>query len=115
MKNRPVLPVLLKQDRDAFTRAIAWARQHDRAAEIDRTLEQEGFEEAGRTASYAAQCENLKLRPWQAPPCHCRATDSDPNTYGCRPEELALRNRLLAAGLSVYEPDPPAALARRGA
>jgi hypothetical protein len=35
--------------------------------------------------------------------------------YGCRPGEIALRNRLKAAGLSLFEPDPLSALARCGA
>jgi len=39
----------------------------------------------------------------------------DPNVYGARPGEIALRDRLLAAGLSRFEPDPLSALARAGA
>jgi hypothetical protein len=104
------------RDQDAYERAIAWMRRHSsaRAAQIETKLRCEGFEAAGEFASYAAQCETLRLKPWQAPPARCRATDPDPNVYGCRPAEIALRNRLSAAGLSVHEPDPLSALARRG-
>jgi hypothetical protein len=104
------------QDQDAFERAIAWLRRHDGDTEVERMLERDGFEYTGHTASYAAQCENLRLKPWEAPPCHVRGdvSEADPSVYGYRPEEIGLRDRLLAAGLSIYEPDPPAALARRG-
>jgi len=37
--------------------------------------------------------------------------DPDPNVYGARPGEIELRDRLLAAGLSGYEPNPTQALA----
>jgi hypothetical protein len=102
------------RDQDAFERAIAWMRRHSpaRAAPIEDKLRCEGFAAAGEFAAYAAQCETLRLKPWQAPPSHVRATDPDPNVYGCRPAEIALRDRLVQAGLSVFEPDPLSALAR---
>jgi hypothetical protein len=99
------------QDRDAYGRAIEWVRQNGDAAQIEDKLRCEGFEAAGEFAAYSAQCDTLRLRPWQAPPCHVRGTDPDPNVYGCRPGEIALRDRLLAAGLSLFEPDPLSALA----
>jgi hypothetical protein len=45
----------------------------------------------------------LKLRPWEVPPC---------NIWGhhCA-NAIALRDRLVAAGLSVFEPNPMQALA----
>jgi hypothetical protein len=107
-------PSLPDRDKDAYGRAIEWMRQHSpaSAAQIETKLRCEGFEAAGEFAAYAAQCETLRLKPWQAPPAHVRATDPDPNVYGRRAAEIALRDRLLAAGLSVFEPDPIAALAR---
>jgi hypothetical protein len=87
-------------------------RTRDTGADIDDRLAREGFEAAGHFAAYAAQCTTLRLKPWQAQPAHVRATDADPNVYGCRPAEIALRDRLLKAGLSVFEPDPLNALAR---
>jgi hypothetical protein len=102
------------RDKDAYSRAIEWMRQHSpvRCAQIEDKLKCEGFEAAGEFAAYFCQCETLRLKPWQAPPVHVRATDPDPNVYGCRPGEIALRDRLLKANLSVFEPDPIAALAR---
>jgi hypothetical protein len=103
-------PTTPAQDRDAFGRAIEWVRQHGNAAQIEDKLRCEGFEAAGEFAAYSAQCDTLRLRPWQAPPCHVRGTVPS-DVYGCRPGEIALRDRLLAAGLSLFEPDPLSALA----
>lgn len=101
------------RDKDAYSRAIEWMRQHSpaSAAQIESKLRCEGFASAGAFASYAAQCETLRLKPWEAPPAHVRGDVIDPNVYGCRPGEIALRDRLLKANLSVFEPDPIAALA----
>jgi hypothetical protein len=54
------------------------------------------------------QMQNLGLRPWQNPPMFLIDDDSS------RPEDLAafkIMRKLIDAGLSVYEPDPLAALA----
>jgi hypothetical protein len=92
-------------DRDAMRRAIDIMRQEgpDRAAQIDRKLKDEGFSAAGRFASCYVQDERLQLKPWQTPPC-------DIWGYG-QSDAIELRDRLLAAGLSIYEPDPVKALA----
>jgi hypothetical protein len=107
-------PSLPEQDRDAFERAIEMMRQHSpaRAAQIDDTLTREGLTAGGEFAAYFCQCETLRLKPWQAPPSHVRGDVPDPNVYGARPGEIELRDRLAAAGLSVFEPDPVQALAR---
>jgi hypothetical protein len=66
------------------------------------------------------QSRPLHLRPWEAPPCitsavlACRAChDPDDKSCGRMPDEkeIALLNRMRAAGLSIYEPDPLGALA----
>jgi hypothetical protein len=98
-------------DKGAMQRAIAILRLDSTTAEqIEHKLKREGFEKAGHFASYAVQCDLLNLRPWQAPPAHTRATIPDPNVYGERPGEIELRDRLLVAGLSVFEPNPTKAL-----
>jgi hypothetical protein len=92
-------------DRDAMRRAIDWmrAKSPDHAKEIEHKLEHEGFEAAGEFAADAAQCANLKLKPWETPPC---------NIWGYNQSSgIELRDRLLAAGLSIFEPDPIKALA----
>jgi hypothetical protein len=54
---------------------------------------------------------SLRLKPWQAPPVHTGDGVGDGNTYGSRPREVELRRRMIALGISVYEPDPIAAIA----
>jgi hypothetical protein len=110
----PISPDIAALDRDALERAIAMMRQHSpaEAAQIDGKLTHEGFDAAGKFAAYCCQCETLRLKPWEAPPCHVHGDGIDPNVYGYRPGEVALYNRLRGAGLSLYEPDPIAALAR---
>lgn len=61
--------------------------------------------EAAKFAAYCAQIDNLALRPWQSPPCFAER----PN---CDAYAVDLLQRLLAAGLSRWEPDPAGALAR---
>jgi len=57
------------------------------------------------------QCRTLKLKCWMAPPCHCRSDVIDDSTYGHKRAEVELRRRMLAAGLSLFEPCPAEALA----
>jgi hypothetical protein len=114
----PISPDITALDRDALERAIEMMRRHSpmKAAQIDDKLAHEGFIAAGTFAAYCMQCDTLRLKPWEAPPMDAQSGDViDPNVYGYRPGEVALCNRLLAAGLSRYEPDPLAALARHGA
>ncbi len=59
--------------------------------------------DAALTAVYHYQCETLRLLPWQSPPMHL--DDSDDDAGGQK-----LLRRMLAAGLSRYEPDPLGAL-----
>jgi hypothetical protein len=60
--------------------------------------------EAEMSAAYSAQIDNLRLLPWQNPPC-C-ADPYDPRDKAA----WALRQRLIDAGLSPFEHDPIAAL-----
>ena len=114
----PLTPALPALDHDAFDRAIEMMRQHSpmHAAQIDDKLVHEGFVSAGKFASYCMQCETLRLKPWEAPPMDAQGGDViDPNVYGYRPGEVALHNRLKAAGLSLFEPDPLSALEKLNA
>jgi len=84
------------------------------------TADEEGFEEAGLTAAYSQQVKNLHLRPWQSPPCWIDPADvediiaagpGEDDTHG-RYDAARLLKRMLAAGLSRFEPDPAGALLR---
>lgn len=75
-------------------------------------LKSRTWEEGGEYAAYHCQMRSLRLRPWQCPPCDANG-EVDPaegDGYGNRPDEGGLRQRLTRAGLSVFEPDPMAAI-----
>lgn len=99
-------------DRAAMTAAIEQMRSEsaDSRARIDEIIAKQGFEEAGETAAYHCQCQTLRLRPWQSPPMYAAARLDGPDDMVWKQAET-LAHRLLAAGLSKYEPDPIGALA----
>jgi hypothetical protein len=88
-------------DRDALERAMVLARREpDRAEQLDALLAQgDSWGSVARFAAYLCQCRTMHLKPWESPPMHA---DS--------PTAAQLADRLVAAGLSVYEPDPLRAL-----
>jgi hypothetical protein len=115
-KTKP--PRLTETDREAMTRAIETGRQRGKAAreQLDDFLRLKPWREVGEFAAYGLQCETLRLKPWQSPPCEigdpdaCEFVRGD-DIHGYRTAARLLR-RLLEAGLSRYEPDPIAALER---
>jgi hypothetical protein len=106
-------------DADAFERAIAMTRANGGpdAVQIESMLRKRPWEEVGRFAAMCRQADNLALGLHLTPPCWATEADlvPDPNepddAYGRRAAAV-LRKRLLAAGLSAYEPDPLDALER---
>src|SRR5262245_7655294 len=107
------MTTLTRADREALTRALEMARAESEAerAHFNEKLAKEGWEEAALVAAYGCQCRTLKLKPWQAPPVDVHDdVVTSPASYGHRPEEVALRRRMLACGLSQFEPDVPGAL-----
>jgi hypothetical protein len=111
-----VVPSIPGVDKEAFTRAIEWVRAHGEPIEVkalDVILSRDGFEAAGRSAAHTAQCRSLGLRPWQCPPSDAVGTEPA-DCYGWRPAEIGLRDKLLAAGLSRFEPSPVEALHAAG-
>jgi hypothetical protein len=104
-------------DREALKRSIELARSHDagRRNQIDAKLETESWEEVAMFASYVCQHRSLNLRPWQLPPCEVDVGDEDEPAMGPKGGKRSaalLLQRMLAAGLSKFEPDPIGALAR---
>ena len=84
-----------------------------RARQIADKLASEPWEDVGEFASYSAQCRALRLRPWQFPPCwidDIPAALNDPEPHRGLRTAGELLQRMLAAGLSRYEPDPLKAL-----
>jgi hypothetical protein len=102
-----------KTDRAALRRAIALveAESDGRRQQIARMLKEDGFERAGCFAAYHRQTDALRLKPWEWPPCWTDEQPTDDRNGHGLIKAWQLRQRLLAAGLSVYEPDPIGALA----
>jgi hypothetical protein len=93
-------------DREALQRAEVIARRDDptRARQLDEKLERgEAPSEVAAFAAHVCQIRALHLRPWQRSPAMREPDDDGPGGRVLR--------RLLAKGLSRYEPDPLAALA----
>jgi hypothetical protein len=108
---------LSKVDREALQRAIEMVRAEgsNEMRWIDDHLRTNGFFDAGRLASYHRQYRALQLKPWQSPPIwidDVSATLKEPPDSKDRHRAAKLLQRLLAAGLSRYEPDPLTALER---
>ena len=106
---------MTRKDRKALTRAIEAVRRESpqRARQIADKLASEPWEDVGEFASYSAQCRSLRLRPWQFPPCwidDIPAALNDPEPHRGLRTAGELLQRMLAAGLSRYEPDPLKAL-----
>jgi len=105
---------MTKIDRDAFTRAIATYRKERYGGDehITDKIKEDGFEVAGQFAAYWCQRRNLKLAPFEFPPCWLSGVDDTEGAdFKGKPAAARLLKRLLEAGLSKYEPDPLAALA----
>jgi hypothetical protein len=118
---KPRRPDLTEADIEALTRAIELAQAESAATrqQIDAMLRSRTWEEVARFAAYCCQDRALRLKPWMSPPCWLR-TDADVKAaLATPPPDLGgdraagqLVERLLAAGLSRYEPDPETALAK---
>jgi hypothetical protein len=102
-------------DQDALTRAIAACRAQSaaRAEQIDSMLAVEPRGRVAQFAAYSSQNRSLNLQPWQSPPCHASlAALSEPfgDPRAAR-ESAELLKKMLALGLSRFEPDPLQAIA----
>jgi hypothetical protein len=101
-------------DQAALTKAIAAARAESksRARQIDSMLGDRSWQRVAEFAAYSAQIDALGLMPWQSPPCIASLADlnqpfDDPR--GAR-ESAELLKKMLALGLSKFEPDPIGAI-----
>jgi hypothetical protein len=109
---------LSRIDREAMKRAIEQLRRKggEDARQIEGKLREEPWDDVGRFAAYSCQDDALHPEPWQPVPAneYVSVTDDD-SRYGPvmgRAAAAELLRRLLAAGLSRFEPDPLGALAR---
>lgn len=74
----------------------------NRAEQVRLILEEDGWRQAAKFCSYYLQMRRLRLKPWERPPCRLDRPDDS--------EAGRLLGRMLAAGMSKYDPDPLAAM-----
>ena len=101
-------------DRAAMTLAVEIARKENpqRRREIDDRLSSgDDWYEVATSCAFHCQRRALRLRPWQVAPCNLlpRDMDGDPLRGGQAAAELSAR--MEKAGVSLWHPDPIAALA----
>jgi hypothetical protein len=103
-------------DKDALTRAIEMTRANggSDAVQIENKLRKEPWGQVARFAAYCRQCDNLRLLPHQSPPCwvddmEATLAAGDDGIMG-KYAAAKLLQRMLDANISIYEPDPIAAL-----
>ena len=87
-------------DRDALERCMLIAKRHPQPGEGS-------WLSCAQSACWGLQATALHLQPWETPPC--TACEDDPNP---RDKAATMLRKMLRAGLSRYEPDPLAALAK---
>jgi hypothetical protein len=97
-------------DAVAMEEALAKALADPREREGVLARLQEGRrQDAVEYAVYALQYAALGLRVWEMPPFSCDADDPEPDDCDVRSQKIL--RRMLAAGISRYDPDPLKALA----
>lgn len=107
------------RDRDALRRALLWGerfrKREPQIKVLPAVMPAEGtaaWLALGERLAAQAQAYSLGLPPWRCPPVVV-ADDAvaDPDCYGRKPDEIALRQTLRALNISVFEPDVPGAIA----
>jgi hypothetical protein len=93
-------------DLDALERAMVQVRKHGktRRDQIDSKLLDEPWCNVAEFAAYVCQTRALKLKPWETPPIYG-------DICGAQGKAAELLQKMIAAGISRWEPDPIAALA----
>jgi hypothetical protein len=104
-------------DKVALERALVACRAQSaaRAKQIDDKLRDEPWSEVAEFAAGFIQSKNLGLMPWQLAPSTINLETALREPYGeadGRREGAELLKKMLAFGLSKFEADPVAALAR---
>lgn len=111
MTNSTETNALTDVDRDAMTRAIETTRKESpaRRRQVDSFLSSRPWERVGRFCTFSCQMDALHLDPWETPPVWIRDIDAAlnaPDDARHIPGSARLLQRMLALGLSRYEPTP---------
>jgi hypothetical protein len=89
-------------------------RSESHRVQIKAKLADEDFWSVAKFAAYSQQCQNLRLKPWETPPCHVDEDQDygDPAyDHGKKNRAQALLRKMIKLGVSRYDPDPLAAIA----
>jgi hypothetical protein len=113
---------LTRTDREALTRAVKLVRSRPkredpgRREQIDQLIAEEGLFTAADFCATSCQRKDLKIRMWQPAPCEipvgeidailARGDDTKSGHYAA----AKLLKKMLALGLSRFEPTPIAAI-----
>jgi hypothetical protein len=100
-----------QRDLEAMRRAIETLRGDSELGDsIAAMLQNQSEQEVGLFASTILQLRALRLRPWEATPAESFNVADPSDHFGCRPNEVALLRKMLALGISRYDPTPLAAI-----
>jgi hypothetical protein len=105
---------MTRNDRTALKLALERCRAQGegRSQQLDSMLEDRSWEEVATFAAYSCQCDSLRLRPWQDPPCCVDEDEELPaGDVGGKHEAQQLLRQMLALGISRWVPDPLVAIA----
>jgi hypothetical protein len=101
-------------DLDALRRAVAWGhgfqQRNPQIKVFPDPMPAEGTQawlELAKHLASNAQSHHLGLKPWQQCPLDVEATGG----FATNADEIALCERMRALNISLYEPDPPSAIA----
>lgn len=108
-----------ERDHEALERALQltlFGQDRVRAEQVRTKLKEEGWHEAAVFCSYVRQAEHLSLSPWEDPPVFIdedkideiisRGANANTQFGGAK-----LLKKMLAAGISIYDPTPIDSLA----
>jgi hypothetical protein len=102
-----------QRDLEAMRRAIEVLRSDPELRDqIETMLRNQSEQEVGTFAVGFLQVRNLRLKGWECPPCDTFNVAQPSDHYGCRANEVTLLRRMLAAGLSRFDPNPMPTLER---
>jgi hypothetical protein len=83
---------------DLALETVLRGKEPGRADQVRDMLREDGWEYAAKFCSSLLQRQRLQLKPWDKPPCRLDSPDDSPAGR--------LLRRMLAAGMSRYDPNP---------
>ena len=101
---------MTRLDKAALERAldiVLTGKDKARAEQVRDMVAQDGWQQAAEFCAHHLQMRTLKLPPWESPPSQVEADENGPAGR--------LLRKMLARGMSRFDPDPLRAEARETA